>query len=332
MEKTSATGELTCWVVTDGRAGIEAQALGLAEAVAETRPLQISVKRVIIQSPWRHLPRQFWGDALSRLDQAGASLAPPWPDLWIACGRLSAPLSIAVKRKSPSTFVVQLQDPRAPASLFDLVIAPEHDGVSGRNVVSIVGSTTRVRRRDPSLAERRAAPLVAVLIGGPNRAFRFGRTDARSLSEQLKRLADEGVSLSVTTSRRTPPEAARILEESLSGAACKFWRADCGEKEANPYPEMLEGVDAVIVTEDSVNMAVEAAMTGAPVHIARLRRKPFSSASKFDAFHNSLMARGAAKYFDGEIEHFSYEPLNETKRAAAELSRRLERFASSRFR
>ena len=33
---------LTIWAVSDGRAGIEAQALGLAEAVARLRPAEIS--------------------------------------------------------------------------------------------------------------------------------------------------------------------------------------------------------------------------------------------------------------------------------------------------
>jgi mitochondrial fission protein ELM1 len=47
-----------------------------------------------------------------------------------------------------------------------------------------------------------------------------------------------------------------------------------------------------------------------------LRRKPFASARKFDAFHEGLMARNAARRFEGAIESWSYEPLDETGRAA----------------
>jgi len=37
---------LTIWAVSDGRVGIEAQVLGLAEAVARQRPAEILVKRI----------------------------------------------------------------------------------------------------------------------------------------------------------------------------------------------------------------------------------------------------------------------------------------------
>ncbi|MBC7166127.1 MAG: nucleoside-diphosphate sugar epimerase, partial [Phenylobacterium sp.] len=34
------------WVVSDGRAGIENQGLGLAEAMGRERPIDLSVKRI----------------------------------------------------------------------------------------------------------------------------------------------------------------------------------------------------------------------------------------------------------------------------------------------
>ena len=47
---------LRVWVVSDGRAGIESQALGVAEAVARLRPAEIVVKRVRWRRPLRRLP------------------------------------------------------------------------------------------------------------------------------------------------------------------------------------------------------------------------------------------------------------------------------------
>lgn len=323
MTETGKERALTCWVVTDGRAGIEAQALGLAGAIARSRPVEILNKQIAVRAPWRYLPRFLWGDPFLKLAPLSAALSAPLPDLWIGCGRLSVPFSIAAKKKHPSTFVVQLQNPRAPSSRFDLVIAPEHDGLAGENVFSIIGSTMRVlawpRRTDSGSGVRRAA----ILIGGPNRAFRMSRADAETIGDELRKIAASGVSLSVTTSRRTPPDAAGALEERLRDVAEIFWRADCGEKTANPFPDMLRDVDAILVTEDSVNMAAEAAATGAPVFILRLPRKPFVSAAKFDAFHRSLSARGASKYFAGALDRWSYSPLNETERAAEEVVRRM---------
>ncbi|MEK7265240.1 MAG: mitochondrial fission ELM1 family protein [Pseudomonadota bacterium] len=320
MIETGKNRALTCWVVTDGRAGIEAQALGLAEAISARRPATIMTKRIAVNAPWRKLPRFFWGDPFSKLAASSDALQPPFPDLWIGCGRLSVPFSIAAKKKNPSSFVVQLQNPHAPSGLFDLVIAPEHDGLAGANVFSITGSTMRSRSFPARANDQKH---VAALIGGPNRAFRMTRADAEKIGDQLRKLAETGARLQVTTSRRTPADAAQMLEDKLSGVAEIFWRADCGEKAANPFPGMLGGAAAILVTEDSVNMAVEAAATGAPVHILRLARKPFATALKFDAFHQSLAARGVARYFGGALERWNYTPLNETDRAAQEVLRRL---------
>jgi mitochondrial fission protein ELM1 len=40
------------------------------------------------------------------------------------------------------TFVVQTQDPRAPLDRFDLVIPPQHDGLTGPNVFPILAPPT----------------------------------------------------------------------------------------------------------------------------------------------------------------------------------------------
>ncbi|MFZ5617927.1 MAG: mitochondrial fission ELM1 family protein [Pseudomonadota bacterium] len=314
----------TCWVVTDGRAGIEAQALGLAEAIADRTPLDVVRKRIRVRAPWGALPRAFLGDALSKLAPDSDGLDPPYPDLWIACGRASVPLTIAMKRKSPQTFTIQLQDPRAPSTLFDLVIAPAHDRLAGDNVFSIVGSTNRVARKAFDRATPRAGGgmNVAVLIGGSNRAFRLTPADAALIARQLAELSGTGAAISVTTSRRTPPAAAEALCKALKGVAQIIWRAGADDPKSNPYPAMLSDADFILVTEDSVNMATEAAATGKPVFVLRLRRKAFAPARKFDAFHESLRQRGVSKFFAGRLETWTYEPLDETARAADEAIRR----------
>lgn len=321
MAVASDRPERICWVVTDGRAGIEAQAMALAEAIAARTPLEITRKRIRIRAPWRSLPRRFWGDAFARLAADSDDLAPPYPDLWIGCGRLSVPLTIAVKERSGATFTVQLQDPRAPVSLFDLVAPPEHDGLSGANVFPIVGSPSsrQAMHAAPDAAAVGERKMLAVLIGGPNRAFGMNGRDARALCSELRSLAGKGVDLAITTSRRTPAEVAEAIGAELGGLASTIWRADVDNAAANPYPAMLARADAILVTEDSVNMAVEAAATGKPVYIRRLRRKPFASSRKFDAFHESLARRGATRYFEGALEHWAYAPLDETGRLADEI-------------
>jgi hypothetical protein len=315
----SAKGETPlCWAVTDGRAGIEAQALGLAEAIARRTPLRIERKRLLVRAPFRALPGEFWRDPFALLDERSDPLAPPWPDLWIGCGRLSVPFSRAVKRHSRETFVVQLQAPRVSTGAFDLVIPPEHDGLSGPNVFPILGSPNRLDvgiLRGPVVPG--LAPL-AVLIGGPNKVFRFDETDAASLADKLVVLS---MPLDVTLSRRTPRRAGDLLREKLGDHAARFFDPARVEGD-NPYPMMLATARAILVTEDSVNMTAEAASTGKPVYVMPLRRRPFRRARKFDVFHEGLRARGAARRFEGAIEAWSYTPLDETGRAADEVLRR----------
>lgn len=314
------TAPAVIWVVTDGRAGIEAQALGLAEAVARRTPAEIVRKRINVRAPFRSLPRELWGDPFAALDAEGDALSPPWPDLWIGCGRLSVPFSMAMKPRSPATFVVQLQNPRAPLGAFDLVVPPEHDRIEGPNVFPILGSPNRLDAQALRQPIVQGLAPVAVLIGGSNKVFRFEDEDAAAIADKLLSLQ---MPLDVTVSRRTPRSAADILHARLGDYAARFFDPAGGG--ANPYPAMLAAARAIFVTEDSVNMAAEAASIGKPVYILPLPRKPLSSAKKFDAFHEALRARGASRLFQGRFEAWTYTPLDETSRAADEVIRRWRR-------
>lgn len=321
----------TCWVVTDGRAGIENQALGLAEAIARRMPLDIMVKRIIVTAPWRMLPRALWGDPFARLGGEGALLRPPYPDLWIACGRLSTPLTMAVKARAPETFTVQLQDPRAPSRAFDLIIPPTHDRVRGPNVFPIIGAANRVTREriaaEAALLEAALGdlprPRVAVLIGGPNRIYRYTERQRRFIAKELRALADCGAGVMATPSRRTEPATVRALESALDGAPHFLWDGAPVAGLDNPYFAMLGLADYILVTADSVNMATEAAMTGKPVQFLALERAPYViGQGKFGRFRRALRLRRAARAFTGRLRRWSYEPLDETARAADEVIRR----------
>jgi len=94
-----AAPPLTIWAVSDGRAGIEAQVLGIAEAVARQTSAKIEVKRIAWKGNLGRLP--WWAHLFPRRDLAPESqIEPPWPDLWVAAGRATLPLSIRVKRWS----------------------------------------------------------------------------------------------------------------------------------------------------------------------------------------------------------------------------------------
>jgi len=313
---------LRIWAVSDGRAGIEAQALGLAEAVARVKPAHIGVKRIgwkagLGRLPWRLIPP---GAA------TGDPIAPPYPDIWIAAGRATLPFSTRMLSWSEGkTFVVQTQHPRAPLDRFDLIVPPEHDGLTGPNVVPILGAPNRITPEKLSLDLARfqdaIAPLphprVAVIVGGKSRAHDLPRDRAAAMGAEIARtLEAAGGSLLLSFTRRTPPAARAAMTAALAHLPGIIW----DETGDNPYFAFLAAADAILVTEDSTNLATDAAATAKPLFILPMAGR----SAKLARFHAELRRRGIARPFAGELTAPSYPPLLETDRAAGELLRRYD--------
>ena len=177
----------------------------------------------------------------------------------------------------------------------------------------------RLRRGREAIAERLAGlprPWVAVLVGGRSKAFDLPAERARALADEIAgAAAAQGGSLLVTFSRRTPAEAKAAMRDRFAATPAWVWD---GEGD-NPIAGFLGAADHVVVTADSINMVAEAAATGAPVHIAAVEGRQ----ARKDRFHAALAAHGAARPFTGVLERWTYEPLRETQRAAAEVLLRL---------
>ncbi|ESQ90889.1 mitochondrial fission ELM1 family protein [Asticcacaulis benevestitus] len=323
---------LTIWAVSDGRVGIENQALGLAEAVQELTASTIVVKRIRYSSLYDRLPTalKLWPDAM--LSERSDSLDAPYPDIWIAAGRATVPFSSRMRKRSGQrTMVVQLQNPRHNLKAFDLVIAPEHDHVRGKNVLSLIGSTNRVAPHRLEIAyenwrdhiDNLPHPRVCVMVGGRSKAYDIDEKRAHALAIEIRSaIQQSGGSLLLTVSRRTPDNARRVFEDVLHDLPGIIYDG----KGENPYFAFLYAADHFLVTEDSVNMATEVAGTGKPLQILPLERRTLGSGEKFEDFHETLRAKGIAHPFNGILAdghynsaHTAYPPLNETKRAAEHL-------------
>jgi mitochondrial fission protein ELM1 len=316
-----APREAPVWVLHDGKVGLRNQVIGLAEAVG----LPFAEKRLDIRWPWKGLPPLLWFGALSAAGPAGDRLTPPWPRLVIAAGGRAAAPALAVRRAAGGEcLVVQIQDPKLPARRFDLMVVPEHDQVRGPNVLLSRGAVHRVTAA--KLAEARAAwgprlahltrPLVAVLIGGGNGVYGLAPERMAAITRDLARLArEQGVGLLVTPSRRTGPDAERILRDGLAGLPAEIWDGT-GE---NPYFGYLALADAILATEDSVSMISEAAATGKPVHVIGID----GGSAKFRRFHDAMTAAGVTRRFNGRLDPWRYEPRDDTARAAEAIRKRM---------
>ena len=331
MEIGSDQTPLSIWVVSDGRSGMENQALGLAEAVQRLFSSRITVKQVRWHPVFDKLPSALKAPWMldPSCDPVEPAAGEAWPDLWIATGRATLPLSARVRARSGGkTFVVQTQDPRWRTAAYDLIVAPVHDGVAGPNVLSITGSPHRVTA--DRLAEGASAfadqlqvlphPRVVALIGGRSRAFDLTEAHAVDLADRIAGAVEAlGGSLMLTFSRRTPEAAKAAMTARLDHLPGLIWDGEG----ANPYFAFLRFADHILVTEDSANMAAEAASTGKPVHT--LPMIPLKPADKFSRLHADLRQRGAARPFDGTLEAWAYAPLAETERAASEVLKRMTR-------
>lgn len=311
--------------MTDGSVGMEAQGVAVAEAVG----LPFSLRRVRVTGALRFLPAPLQllvpPSRLLRFVAANVPLAPPWPRLIVSIGRRSVPIALAIKRLShPRAFALHIQNPKVPARLFDLIAAPLHDEFEGPNVIVTFGAVhsvtgSRIAEEAERFAPRVANlphPRVVVLLGGESQAFSFPPESAAALGAKLAVLAKEsGGALLVTPSRRTRPDSLAALAGAIAGVPRFVWDGT-GD---NPYFALLGLADAIVVTEDSVNMVTEAAGTGKPVHVQAL---PGRSA-RLVRFHRLMRERGATRPFEGRLESWRYAPINDTELVAGAIRRSL---------
>ena len=339
----SGSGSLgpSVWAVSDGRAGNAAQVRAVVHALGETgRWMKIGhiageahrADPMVLtpRLPWTLLPADKWPLPLASLPKDQRALVqPPWPTVWVAAGRRSAALTREVRKLSGGrTLTVQILDPRIPADNFDLLVTPVHDGVSGPNVIQTVGSPSyfsphaieEAGQAFADLADERGKSAI-VILGGDSRAHTFTDSAAIRLETQLRTLAGQGWRLRITASRRTPDPVRARFRRMADEVGARFWSGT--EDGPNPYIAWLVFSDVAIVTEDSANMLSDAAWHGLPIHIARLEGR----SDKFDKLHESLVAHGAARWFGGTLETWTYPPLREADRVAdAIVEKLLERF------
>ena len=208
-------------------------------------------------------------------------------------------------------------DPKCDPADFDLVVTPEHDELSGDNVITTVGSPSHFSaeaiaqaKSDFAHLSETTAKTAIVILGGDSKAHTFSDDAATRLINHLRAVSEQGWHLRITTSRRTPVGVSEAVRAFATENGSEFWTGP--EDGPNPYLAWLLHSDAAIVTEDSANMLCDAAWHGLPIHMARLE----GGSPKFDRLHQSLIERGVARWFEGQIESWTYEPRREGERVA----------------
>lgn len=308
------------WTLSDGHAGNVRQAAALAAALQWGEAQDWTLRT---RAPWRWLaPRRMPGADHAFGSGFAAALRTP-PALAIGCGRQAALATRLLRRAG--AYGVQILDPRIDPAHWDLVIAPEHDGLRGANVITLLGSLHPVD--DAWLARARAdfarfatlpAPRTALLLGGPSAHVDFGLDAFERLAARLDRaLEREGGSVLATTSRRTPADVRAALRARYAQVPGLRW---CGEQDGiNPYPGLLAWADRIVCSADSVNMMSEACATTVPVYVFA----PEAVRGRPRRFLEQLLERGRIRAWDAALAPYAAQPLRETARVAAEVRKRL---------
>jgi mitochondrial fission protein ELM1 len=292
----------TSWIITDGKKGTENQCLGLAAAL-DLNPSVIQIKP---KFPWSILPPSLWFFPLQGIDGLPKE---KWPDVLIAASRSAAAVAAKIRQMSGGeAFTIFLQNPHLSCDKFDIVIAPSHDQLKGRNVISTLGCVHSVTpailektlKKSRCFFAKKIDKKIGILLGGKTRHYKMLPEDLRKYGQQFKELSfKKNAGYMITASRRSDKKCLDALMEPLQDVPHFLWdgRGD------NPYFDILAQADIIVVTADSVSMISEAISTGKPVYVLPL--KGFSK--KLDRFHQALLDKGIVRMFDGRFDHWSYK-------------------------
>jgi mitochondrial fission protein ELM1 len=322
-----------CWVISDGRRGIENQALGLAEALQRLMPMDIKLQTLSPSIAFKPLTAQLQY-ALKNTPEKH-NLSAPYPALAIGCGRQAiAPLKALKKQCGDSIFTIYVQNPRTVFDAFDLIVAPEHDRISAPNIISMIGSPNRVTNdrlvvetlKFSETLQQLSTPRAALLIGGNSKTHTLTPSIHAQHIETVEKLLTKNYSLMITTSRRTPTFVKEDYQR-LAKKNANIWYFDGNG--TNPYFAFLGGADIILATEDSTNMLTESCTTGKPVYtlpmvLKRTRAQNKPSQNKFSVLIDQLKTKCFVVPFDGKMTNPQYAPLRETARVAQEIFNRYQ--------
>ena len=307
------------WVITDGSEGMISQVLGLAQQFS-SNITKINTK---ILFPWSKLQPGFlpifsW-IFINKLDFSSP------PDMIISCGRKSVYLSLFLKKKFNNLISIHIQNPKINFSSFDFIIAPNHDGVRGNNVIQSIGALHKfthsiIQNEIDSNFKLPIKNLISIIIGGDNRHYQFSYKEINKLINKIKNIKkiNPKYQLLIIGSRRTKKVINKILEKNLNDISF-IWN----KKDKNPYTFALKNSDFFIVTSDSTSMISECAFTGKPIFVFHL---PFKRKSKrIENFHQEFTKLNITKQLldNSEIKTWDYISLNEAERIASIVKKRI---------
>ena len=246
-------------------------------------------------------------------------------DVIISCGRKSVIPSIYLKKNSPKKITnIHIQDPKVNLDNFSYVIAPEHDGLTGKNIFSTKGAIhyltkNEIDNNSDYLKNRLDSnkEYFTLILGGPTKHYDYSKENILKIFDLFNNLVEknnlQGI---IIPSMRTPKKIIELSNVKLSSHSLVLNNID---KKA--YLSALSLAKYIAVTCDSTSMISEAALTGKPIYVADIPTK--KNDSRIKKFRELFAKLNIIKNLDNKLETWHYEILDETSRVAKEIKKQL---------
>ena len=128
-------------LLTQGMHGMISQVEGLAKALE----LDFTHHTVELNNFWKFFPPKLTPISQKVFEKINTSNF----DVIISCGRKSVIPSIYLKKNSDRKVInIHIQDPKVSLHNFNFVVAPEHDGLSGDNVLQTKGAIHYLTKKE----------------------------------------------------------------------------------------------------------------------------------------------------------------------------------------
>ena len=209
---------------------------------------------------------------------------------------------------------------------FDLIVSPEHDNLKGENIINTTGAIHYLTKKEImdnsqylGIEKDKRKELVAFVIGGPNKYYKYSEKQIHELFNRVKTLfTPDKFKIIVIPSYITPEN---ILKKAFNAFNVDHHVIKTIDK--NAYLSALAISNYIVVTCDSTSMISEAAMTGKPVYIAMM--KSLKPTGRFKKFYSQLRDLGITRELENTVESWSYNKLNEVTRIAPIIKTKMKK-------
>ena len=307
-------------LLTEGMHGMISQVEGLAKAL----DLDFIHEKIELNSFWKLFPPRL----TPVQDFVFKNKINHDFNIIISCGRKSVVPSIYLKNKFKNKVMnIHIQDPKVSLKNFDYIVAPEHDALQGKNVLTSKGAihyltNSELDKNENYLKSKMDSEkkVLAFIIGGPTKHYNYEDKVIDEIFLKIKNnFLNNNYQAIIIPSMRTPKSIIKKAQDYFVQGQVVIDNVD---KKA--YLSALKLADHIVVTCDSTSMISEAAITGKPIYVAQM---PASKKNeRFNNFFKLFESLKIIKNLDTIIDSWSYQKLDETNKISTYLKSKLNEY------